>query len=153
MKLTRNHYPVRYRRESFSLLIMTAICITKGSSLLKKVSENEIRMYTLCTLNGKELDTGHSSSPNSELSYCQTLLNLSSCWLFGLFPLVSFSQRLIWNWRGHECSRIWKLSGKCTQCIKKCRDFLGRDILGTTFFRAESSLIQSSCRSLRNLKS
>jgi hypothetical protein len=29
----------------------------------------------------------------------------------------------------------------------KCRDFLGRDILGTTFFRAESSLIQSSCRS------
>ena len=30
---------------------------------------------------------------------------------------------------------------------KKCRDFLGRDILGTTFFRAESSLIQSSCRS------
>ena len=31
--------------------------------------------------------------------------------------------------------------------IKKCRDFLGRDILGTTFFRAESSLIQSSCRS------
>jgi hypothetical protein len=31
--------------------------------------------------------------------------------------------------------------------IKKCRYFLGRDILGTTFFRAESSLIQSSCRS------
>ena len=26
-------------------------------------------------------------------------------------------------------------------------DFLGRDILGMTFFRAESSLIQSSCRS------
>ena len=25
--------------------------------------------------------------------------------------------------------------------------FLGRDIFGTTFFRAESSLIQSSCRS------
>ena len=29
----------------------------------------------------------------------------------------------------------------------KCRDFLGRDILGTNFYRAESSLIQSSCRS------
>ena len=28
-----------------------------------------------------------------------------------------------------------------------------RDISGTTFFRAESSLIQSNCRSLRNLKS
>jgi hypothetical protein len=28
-----------------------------------------------------------------------------------------------------------------------CQEFLGRDILGTTFFRAESSLIQSSCRS------
>ena len=53
---------------------------------------------------------------------------------------------LIWNRHGHECSRIWKLSGNF---IKKCRDFLGRDILGTTFFRAESSLIQSSCRSLR----
>ena len=33
------------------------------------------------------------------------------------------------------------------QFHQKCRDFLGRDILGTTFFRAESSLIQSSCRS------
>jgi hypothetical protein len=32
------------------------------------------------------------------------------------------------------------------QCIKKCRDFLGRDIWGRLFFRAESSLIQSSCR-------
>ena len=28
--------------------------------------------------------------------------------------------------------------------IKKCRDFLGRDILGTTYFRAESSRIQST---------
>jgi hypothetical protein len=37
--------------------------------------------------------------------------------------------------------------------MKTCRDFLGRDISGTTFLRAESSLIQSNCRSLRNLKS
>ena len=51
---------------------------------------------------------------------------------------------IIWNRHGHECSRIWKLF---CNFIKKCRDFLGRDILGTTFFRAESSLIQSSCRS------
>jgi hypothetical protein len=29
----------------------------------------------------------------------------------------------------------------------KSVDFLGRDILGTTFFWAESSLIQSRCRS------
>jgi hypothetical protein len=35
------------------------------------------------------------------------------------------------------------------QFQQKCRDFLGRDILGTTDFRAESSLIQSSCRCLR----
>jgi hypothetical protein len=43
---------------------------------------------------------------------------------------------LIWNRHGHECSRIWKLSGNFTliQCIKKCRDFLSWDILGTTFF-------------------
>jgi hypothetical protein len=58
-------------------------------------------------------------------------------------PLVIYSY-IIWNRHGLECSRIWKLSGNF---IKKCRDFLGRDILGTTFFRAESSLIQSSCRS------
>ena len=39
--------------------------------------------------------------------------------------------------------------------IKKCRDFLGRDISGPgqLFFRTESSLIQSRCRSIRNLKS
>jgi hypothetical protein len=63
----------------------------------------------------------------------------------------SDSNSLIWNRQGHECSQIWKLSGnfKLIQCIKKCRDFLGRDISGTTFF----SLIQSNCRSLRNLKS
>ena len=33
------------------------------------------------------------------------------------------------------------------QFHQKCRDFLGRDILRTTFFRAESSHIQLSCRS------
>ena len=51
---------------------------------------------------------------------------------------------IIWNRHGHECSLIWKLSGNF---IKKCRNILGRDILGTTFFWAKSSLIQSSCRS------
>ena len=63
--------------------------------------------------------------------------------------VCNFTVSLIWNRHGHECSRIWKLTGKFTliQCIKKCRDFLGRDISGTTYFRAESSLIQSSCRS------
>ena len=61
MKLTRNHYPVRYKRESFFS--------ADNDSHLRKVSENETRMYNLCTLNGKELDMGHNSSPNSELSY------------------------------------------------------------------------------------
>ena len=58
-------------------------------------------------------------------------LDLSSLTqLFHTFMLI------IWNRHGHECSRIWKLSGNFTliQCIKKCRDFWGRDILGTTFF-------------------
>jgi hypothetical protein len=62
-------------------------------------------------------------------------------------PLIFFTVNhvlIIWNRHGLECSRIWKLFGNF---IKKCWDFLGRDILGTTFFRAESSLIQSSCRS------
>ena len=38
---------------------------------------------------------------------------------------------IIWNRHGHECSRIWTLSGNFTliQCIKKCQDFLG-----TAFF-------------------
>jgi hypothetical protein len=66
MKLTRNHYPVRYKRENKFSADNDSY---KGGSYLKKVSENETRMYTLCTLNGKELDTGHNSSPNSELSY------------------------------------------------------------------------------------
>ena len=64
-----------------------------------------------------------------------------------LYVVKTFLLKLIWNRHGHECSRIWKLSGNCTQCIKKCRDFLGRDILGTTFFGAESGLIQLRCRS------
>jgi hypothetical protein len=45
---------------------------------------------------------------------------------------------------GMKCVLRIKLYGNF---IKKCRDFLGRDILGTTFFRADSSLIPSSCRS------
>jgi hypothetical protein len=45
------------------------------------------------------------------------------------------STYVIWNRHSHECSRIWKWSGNFTliQCIKKCRDFLGRDMSGTTF--------------------
>jgi hypothetical protein len=70
MKLTRNHYPVRYNREIFySADNDSYLYTTKGGSHLKKVSENETRMYNLCTLSGKELDTGHSSTLNSELSY------------------------------------------------------------------------------------
>jgi hypothetical protein len=41
---------------------------------------------------------------------------------------------IIWNRHGHECSRIWKLS---VNFIKKCRDFLGRDILGTYHWNPE----------------
>jgi hypothetical protein len=68
MKLTLNHYPVRYKREFFfSADNDSYLYTTKGGSHLKKVSENETWMYNLCTLNGKELDTVHDSSPNSEL--------------------------------------------------------------------------------------
>ena len=64
MNITRNHYPVRYTRGHFlSAYNDSYLHTTKGGSHLKKVSENEIRMYNLCTLNGKELDTGHNSSP------------------------------------------------------------------------------------------
>ena len=49
---------------------ITTICIQQSAAaILKKCQKNETRMYNLCTLNGKELDTGHNSSPNTELSY------------------------------------------------------------------------------------
>ena len=60
------------------------------------------------------------------------------------FGHVSYIITLIWNRHGLECSRIWKLSGNF---IKKCRDFLGRDILGTnlvSFNRAVVSLFELS---------
>jgi hypothetical protein len=68
---------------------------------------------------------------------------------------------IYWKKHGYECSRIWKLSAIFTliQCIKIVSRFFGpryigndffwgRDISGTTFFRAESSLIQSNSRDL-----
>ena len=46
---------------------------------------------------------------------------------------------IIWNRRGHECSRIWKLSTDFTliQCIKIMSIFLGRDMSGTNFLRSK----------------
>jgi hypothetical protein len=75
-------------------------------------------------------------NPASISAYTQSEYRISN--------YVNHIRIIIWNRHGHECSLIWKLSGNF---IKMCRDFLGWDILGTTFFRAESSLIQSSCRS------
>jgi hypothetical protein len=43
MKLTRNHYPVRYKRESFFPADNNSYVVTNGGSHLKKVSENETR--------------------------------------------------------------------------------------------------------------
>ena len=48
--------------------------------------------------------------------------------------------KIIWQFQAHPVHQ-------------KSRDYLGRDISGTTFFMAESSLIQLNCRSLQNLKS
>jgi hypothetical protein len=74
--------------------------------------------------------------------YYRTYYKFVSFIILNLFKVVKWKSCfiLIWNRHGLECSRIWKLSGNF---IKRCREFLGRDILGTTFFRAESSLIQS----------
>ena len=50
--------------------------------------------------------------------------------------LKQFILVVIWKRRGHECSRIWKLSADFTliQCIKIVSIFLGRDMSpGTTF--------------------
>ena len=65
-----------------------------------------------------------------------------------VFNLVKI-HLLIWNRHGHECSRIWKLSGNFTliQFIKSVEIFWAEIYWGRLIFRAESSLIQSSCRS------
>jgi hypothetical protein len=75
------------------------------------------------------------------------LLMIVQCLNFKSIKLLLLSLS-IWNRHGHECSRIWKLSGNFTliQCIKKCRDFWAEIYWGRLFFRAESNLIQSSCR-------
>ena len=89
--------------------------------------------------------------------YCRIYHKFGNFIILNLFKFVKWKSCfiLIWNRNGHECSRIWKLSANfmLIQSIKKCQDFLGLDISGTTFFMAESSLIQSNCRSLWNLKS
>jgi hypothetical protein len=46
-----------------------------------------------CTLNDKELDTGHNSSPNSELSYCR--YNLRMDYAFSLLTLKSIKHRIL----------------------------------------------------------
>ena len=65
----------------------------------------------------------------------QAVLQISCVFTAWLFTQIHHNI-IIWNRHGHECSCIWKLSGNFTliQCIKKCQDFLGRDILGTIFF-------------------
>ena len=64
--------------------------------------------------------------------------------------LWGFVFYIIWNRHGHECSRIWKLSGNFTliPVHQKVSRYFGPRYIGDDFFfRAESSLIQSSCRS------
>jgi hypothetical protein len=53
--------------------------------------------------------------------------------------------KLIWNRHGHECSRIWKLSGS-SSTSKSVEIFWAEIYWGRLFLKAESSLIQSSCQ-------
>jgi hypothetical protein len=57
--------------------------------------------------------------------YCRIYHKFVNFIILNLFKVVKWTSCfiLIWNRHGHECSRIWKLSGNF---IKKCRDFLGR---------------------------
>jgi hypothetical protein len=61
-----------------------------------------------------------------------------------VFNLVKI-HLLIWNRHGHECSRIWKLSGNFTliQCIKSVEIFWAEIYWGRLIFRAESSLFET----------
>ena len=69
MKITRNHYLVRYKRENNFSADNDNYLSQRAEAILKKCPKMRPG-YTLCTLSGKELNTGHNSSPNSELSYC-----------------------------------------------------------------------------------
>jgi len=62
---------------------------------------------------------------------------------------------IIWNGRGHECSRIWKLSADFTliQVHQNSVDIFGPRYVGDDFFRVESSVVQSNSRSFLDLKS
>ena len=56
----------------------------------------------------------------------------------------TLASRIIWNRHGHECSRIWKLSGNF---IKKCQIYWGRLFFGpnlVSFNRAVIPLFELS---------
>ena len=66
---------------------------------------------------------------------------------YGCFPHI-----IIWNRQGHEYSCIWTLSGnfsfsRSSSASKTVKIFWAEIYGDDFFFRAESSLIQSSCRS------
>ena len=54
--------------------------------------------------------------------------------------LNPYCQKIIWNRRGHECSRIWKLSADFTliQCIKIVSIFFGPRYVGDDFFKGRN---------------
>ena len=110
----------------------------------KKQYSNSENYNLKVTLRRRHCYWLHQHKTLTVLIDLQSIKNMSSKFTYlTVFELVEvhianclWSSHIIWNRHGHECSRIWKLSGNFTliQCIKKCRDFLGRDISGTTFY-------------------
>jgi hypothetical protein len=109
----------------------------------KSLFEESVMYGKIFYTNGRQLKSVRVFFISRVLWILTALLTVCTIlwsWIFAFhldFPQTCrIEYSLIWNRHGHECSRIWKLSGNFTliQSIKKCRDILGRDILGTTFF-------------------
>jgi hypothetical protein len=71
--------------------------------------------------------------------------NNEQMWNLCLYVYLFINMKPARPWMLAQLKIIWQFHAHPVH--QKVSRFLGRDILGTTFFRAESSLIQSSCRS------
>ena len=113
----------RFKTSNYGPLSLTCLCCNLQEHLFTTNLLKHLEKYNILT------DCQHGFRARRS---CETqLLTLTHHLASSLDSGIQQDLVIIWNRHGHECSGIWKLSGNF---IKKCRDFLGRDILGTTFF-------------------
>ena len=90
---------------------------------------------TYCT----KKDNSNLAMINSRILHSSLSLNFESKLIKRILKKkkkILKKPQIIWNRHGHECSRIWKLSGNFTfiQCIKKVSRFYGPRYIGDDFF-------------------